>query len=90
MASTEPNLVSAIEQAILKLERQISPENLDLINNWDTLANKYKDEAYIFKVRDKEIRIQTHVRKGIQCQLCSHVIFQRGARNKTIVRSSGI
>lgn len=60
MASTEPNLVSAIEQAILKLERQISPENQDLINNWDTLANKYKDEAYIFKVRDKEIRIQTH------------------------------
>jgi methylmalonyl-CoA mutase len=60
MASTEPNLVSAIEQAILKLERQISPENHDLINNWDTLANKYKDEAYIFKVRDKEIRIQTH------------------------------
>lgn len=54
------NLISAIEDEILRLERKLNPENKDLINNWDTLAEKYKNEDYIFKVRDKEIRIKTH------------------------------
>jgi len=35
-------------------------ENLHLITNWnDKLAN-YKNENYIFKVRDKELKIKTH------------------------------
>ncbi|MES2617588.1 MAG: methylmalonyl-CoA mutase family protein, partial [Bacteroidota bacterium] len=34
--------------------------NKDLIANWDALVEKYKNEAYIFKVRNKEITIQTH------------------------------
>lgn len=54
------NLIAAIEEEIVKLERKLDPENKDLINNWDTLAEKYKNEDYIFKVRDKEIRIKTH------------------------------
>jgi methylmalonyl-CoA mutase len=54
------NLVSAIEEEILKLERKISPENKDLIQQWDQLVEKYKNEDYVFKVRDKEIRIKTH------------------------------
>lgn len=53
-------LLAAIEEEIAKLERKISPENKDLISNWDAMAQKYKDEDYIFKVRDKEIRIKTH------------------------------
>ncbi len=53
-------LVSAIEEELQKLERKLSPENRDLVDNWDALAQKYKDEDYIFKVRDKEIRIKTH------------------------------
>jgi methylmalonyl-CoA mutase len=54
------NLVSAIEEEILKLERKISPENKDLIQQWDQLVEKYKNEDYVFKVRDKAIRIKTH------------------------------
>lgn len=54
------NLIAAIEEEIVKLERKLDPENKDLINNWDALAEKYKNEDYIFKVRDKEIRIKTH------------------------------
>ena len=49
-----------IEEEILKLERKISPENKDLIQQWDQLVEKYKNEDYVFKVRDKEIRIKTH------------------------------
>ena len=54
------NLVQAIEDEILKLERKLSPENKDLIQQWDQLVEKYKNEDYVFKVRDKEIRIKTH------------------------------
>jgi len=54
------SIIEAIEQEILKIERKISPENRDLIENWDALVKKYKDEYYIFKVRDKEIKIKTH------------------------------
>lgn len=53
-------LISAIEEEIKKLERKLSPENLDMVNNWDALAEKYRAEEYIFKVRDKELRIKTH------------------------------
>ncbi len=54
------NLLAAIEDEILKLERKLNPENKDLVSNWDALVEKYKNEDYIFKVRDKEIRIKTH------------------------------
>jgi len=61
-SSHTPNvtLISAIEEEIIKLERKLNPENKDLIQNWDNLVEKYKNEDYIFKVRDKEVRIKTH------------------------------
>ncbi len=61
-SSNTPNvtLISAIEEEIIKLERKLNPENKDLIKNWDSLVEKYKNEDYIFKVRDKEVRIKTH------------------------------
>ncbi len=63
MSSTEmsdKSLVNALEQQLLLLERKLSPENKDLVAQWDALVEKYKNEDYIFKVRDKEIRIKTH------------------------------
>ena len=42
-----------------KLER-ITPENKALIENWEEKKKKYSDEIYSFKVRDKEIKIETH------------------------------
>lgn len=53
-------LISALEEALMQLERKLSPENKDLVNNWDAMVEKYRNEDYIFKVRDKEIRIKTH------------------------------
>lgn len=53
-------LISAIEEELINLERKLSPENKDLVNNWDALAERYKNEDYIFKVRNKEIKIKTH------------------------------
>lgn len=57
---TDNTLLAAIEKEIVRLERKLSPENREKIENWDALAEKYRNEAYIFKVRDREIRIETH------------------------------
>ncbi|MCB9252628.1 MAG: methylmalonyl-CoA mutase family protein [Flavobacteriales bacterium] len=43
---------------VLKLE--LNPKNYQLIEQWPDLVKKYKDAVYSFKVRDKEIKIQTH------------------------------
>lgn len=42
-----------------KLE-QLSPENKNTIQTWEEKKKKYSDEIYSFKVRDKEIKIETH------------------------------
>ncbi len=43
-----------------KLKRDLDPYNWEIIIGWDEKVNKYKNPIYSFKVRDKEIKIQTH------------------------------
>ncbi|UUV21677.1 methylmalonyl-CoA mutase family protein [Paenimyroides aestuarii] len=43
-----------------KLKRDLNPYNWEVITTWDEKVNKYKNPIYSFKVRDKEIKIQTH------------------------------
>lgn len=38
----------------------LDPYNWEIILTWDEKVNKYKNPVYSFKVRDKEIKIQTH------------------------------
>ena len=35
------------------------PYNWEVITGWDDKVNKYKNPIYSFKVRDKEIKIET-------------------------------
>ncbi len=44
------------EQTLKKLD----PANHDILKNWPDKVKSYRDDFYIFKVRDKEIRIETH------------------------------
>ncbi len=38
----------------------LDPYNWEVITGWDEKVKKYKDPIYSFKVRDKEIKIETH------------------------------
>ena len=38
----------------------LDPYNWEVITGWDEKVNKYKNPVYTFKVRDKEIKIDTH------------------------------
>nr|WP_321244441.1 methylmalonyl-CoA mutase family protein [uncultured Psychroserpens sp.] len=49
-------LVSEFDRVKLNLD----PYNWEVIMGWDEKVNKYKNPIYTFKVRDKEIKIETH------------------------------
>ena len=44
------------EQTLKKLD----PANHDILKNWNKKVKSYKDDHYMYKVRDKEIKIETH------------------------------
>jgi methylmalonyl-CoA mutase len=43
-----------------KVKLNLDPYNWEVITGWDEKVNKYKNPIYSFKVRDKEIKIETH------------------------------
>ncbi|RYD92949.1 MAG: methylmalonyl-CoA mutase, partial [Sphingobacteriales bacterium] len=43
-----------------RVKMNLDPYNWEVIYTWDEKVNKYKNPVYTFKVRDKEIKIQTH------------------------------
>lgn len=43
-----------------KIKLDLDPYNWEIIINWKDKVQKYKDPIYSFKVRDKEIKIDTH------------------------------
>lgn len=51
-----------------KLKIELLPKNWDLICQWETVKQNYKNPEYTFKVRGQEIKAETHTRSlsGLQ------------------------
>jgi methylmalonyl-CoA mutase len=45
-----------------KVKMNLDPYNWEIILNWQEKVEKYKNPIYTFKVRDKEINIETHTK----------------------------
>ena len=45
-----------------RVKLNLDPYNWEIITGWDDKVNRYKDPIYTFKVRDKEIKIETHTK----------------------------
>ncbi|HIN39965.1 MAG TPA: methylmalonyl-CoA mutase, partial [Flavobacteriales bacterium] len=45
-----------------QLIKELNPENLELIKGWSKKVKRYKEEIYSYKVRNKEINIETHTK----------------------------
>ncbi|TYB79534.1 methylmalonyl-CoA mutase family protein [Bizionia myxarmorum] len=43
-----------------RVKMDLDPYNWEVITGWEEKVNKYKNPIYSFKVRDKEIKIETH------------------------------
>ncbi|TNE79387.1 MAG: methylmalonyl-CoA mutase [Bacteroidetes bacterium] len=53
-------LIKILQEEAAKLELDFDPRNKQLVQSWADKCQQYKDEFFIFKVRDKEIKVKTH------------------------------
>ncbi len=54
------SLIEQLESRYKTVELDLDPKNKKLLEEWPALQQQYKNEFYIFKVRDKEIKVITH------------------------------
>ena len=59
-ADDKDRLIKTLREVHAKVEMDLDPKNKHLLANWEQKKKQYTDEYYIFKVRDKELKIQTH------------------------------
>lgn len=53
-------LVKELQEVYAQVELELDPKNKKWLEQWPEKAQKYVDDFYVFKVRDKEIKIQTY------------------------------
>lgn len=53
-------LFKLLQKQYDQLLLELDPKNMKMIESFSAKAQQYKDEYYIFKVRDKEVKIKTH------------------------------
>ncbi|MBX2962311.1 MAG: methylmalonyl-CoA mutase family protein [Cyclobacteriaceae bacterium] len=57
---TEANIKKVLQAEFDKIKLNLDPKNWKLIEQWSDKVKQYKEPVFKFKVRDKEIGIQTH------------------------------
>lgn len=53
-------LIKELEEVYNKVALDLDPKSLHLLQNWEAKKRHFQDEYYIYRVRDKEIKIKTH------------------------------
>lgn len=53
-------LTKELQEVYAQVELNLDPKNKKWLEEWPAEAARYQDDFYIFKVRDKEIKIQTY------------------------------
>jgi methylmalonyl-CoA mutase len=53
-------LIKGLHETFEKEKLNFDPKNWAILENWESEKARYEDPVYTFKVRDKEISIQTH------------------------------
>ena len=53
------HLQKGLEQLYKETELNLDGKNLKAIKEWDNKVKRYNDEYYIYKVRDKEVKVKT-------------------------------
>jgi methylmalonyl-CoA mutase len=53
-------LIKGLQESFEKIKLDLDPKNMLIIEAWEEKVQRYKDPVYKFKVRDKELSIETH------------------------------
>ncbi len=51
---------SALEEEYKDLEKQLDPEVKEILDTWEEKCKRYQEPIFVYKVRDKEIKVETH------------------------------
>jgi methylmalonyl-CoA mutase len=49
-----------LEELYRKEELDLDPHNLELLKKWEDKVRAYREKEFVFKVRDHELRVETH------------------------------
>jgi len=64
LESPAPNreeLKKQLQELYREMEFKLDGRNKKILENWDRKVKLYKDDYFVYKVRDKEIKVETHV-----------------------------
>ncbi len=53
-------LVKGLAEEFETVKLDLDPHNWEILQGWEQKRQRYEDELYTFKVRDKEINVKTH------------------------------
>ncbi|MGB5927062.1 MAG: methylmalonyl-CoA mutase family protein, partial [Cyclobacteriaceae bacterium] len=53
-------VLKALNDTYEKVQLDIDPRNMKILEGWSEKVARYKDDEYVYEVRGKEIRVQTH------------------------------
>jgi methylmalonyl-CoA mutase len=56
----QDRLIKELQEVYVQLELELDPKNKKWLEEWPDKAKKYVEDYYVFKVRDKEIKVQTY------------------------------
>lgn len=54
------DIIKVLQAEFDRVKMDLDPYNWEIIQQWPNKVKQYKDEFYIFKVRDKELKVKTH------------------------------
>lgn len=65
LSSTDPSvdktsLINELEKIYEITKRDLDPANDRILKGWEAKVKSYKEDCYIYKVRGKEIQVETH------------------------------
>ncbi|MBU2573892.1 MAG: methylmalonyl-CoA mutase family protein [Elusimicrobia bacterium] len=62
-------VIGRLENVYKETERKLEEHNRRVLEHWDKRLEAYKKEYFAFKVRDKEIKVKTHVESLSRLQI---------------------
>lgn len=62
-------LIKGLQETFEAVKRDIDPYNFEIIQNWEAKKATYTAPEFIFKVRDKELKMETHTTSLSQSQI---------------------
>ncbi|MCW3070709.1 MAG: methylmalonyl-CoA mutase [Bacteroidetes bacterium] len=60
VSEPDKNIISQLEKTYGEIELNFDGRNKKILEGWADKVQQYKNEFFIFKVRDKELKIKTH------------------------------